>query len=310
MNREIESLRTPEERFEFLPYFPYAPNYVDPLPGFADLRMHYVDEGPKNAQDAYLCLHGEPDWAYLYRKMIPVFKATGARVVAPDFFGFGRSDKPVNLADYSYTFYRNSLVAFIEALELWNITLVCGDWGGILGLTLPMDMPERFKRLIVMNTALPVGEGGLHEDFLKWREFVGNLTDVPVPGVLACYCPGQVDLIDMVAYAAPFPDARYQAGVRRFPEMVPSDPGVDGIEQCRRARKFLSEQWQGESFMAIGMQDTGIGKPVMDELRAVIRGCPEPLELPHAGHFVQEAGEEVAIAALESFGIPLPAKPW
>jgi haloalkane dehalogenase len=308
LKASIESLRTPEERFAILPYFPYEPNYIDPLPGFSDLRMHYVDEGPKDAEDVYLCLHGEPDWSYLYRKMIPVFRASGARVVAPDFFGFGRSDKPVNLSDYTYTFHRESLIAFIEDLDLKNITLVCGDWGGILGLTLPMDMRDRFKRLIVMNTALPIGEGGLNEDFLKWREFVKQLNDVPVSGVLAVYCPGQVDLMDMVAYTAPFPDARYQAGVRRFPEMVPIDPGMDGIEQCKRARKFLSEEWAGESFMATGLQDTGLGKPVMDELSTVIRGCPKPMELPHAGHFVQEAGEEVAIAALKSFGIELPAE--
>jgi len=172
-----------------------------------------------------------------------------------------------------------------------------------------MEMPERFKRLVVMNTALPVGEG-LSDDFLMWKNYVGQLTDVPVPGVLGVFSPGQLDLMDMVAYAAPFPDQRYQAGVRRFPEMVPVDPGMDGVEQCIQAREFLSQKWTGESFMATGLLDTALGKTVMDELCSVIRGCPEPLELPHAGHFVQEAGEEVAIAALESFGIPLPEKPW
>jgi|SaaInlStandDraft_2_1057019.scaffolds.fasta_scaffold14730_4 pimeloyl-ACP methyl ester carboxylesterase len=305
MKTNIEALRTPEERFAVLPHFPYEPNYIDPLPGFADLRMHYVNEGPKDAEDVYLCLHGEPDWAYLYRKMIPVFKASGARVVAPDFFGFGRSDKPVNLSDYSFTFHRESLIAFIKELDLKNITLVCGDWGGILGLTLPMDMPDRFKRLIVMNTALPVGNG-LSEDFDMWKAFVGQLADVPVPGVMGVFCPSELDLMDMVAYAAPFPDARYQAGVRRFPAMVPVDPGMDGVEQCTRAREFLSEKWQGESFMATGLLDKALGKTVMDELCKVIRNCPDPLELPHAGHFVQEAGEEVAVAALKSFGIDLP----
>lgn len=302
MTAKIESLRTPDERFAVLPHFPFEPNYIDPLPGFGDLRMHYVDEGPKDAQDVYLCLHGEPDWAYLYRKMIPVFQRSGGRVIAPDFFGFGRSDKPISLSDYSYTFHRNSLISIIETLDLRNITLVCGDWGGILGLTLPMDMPERFKRLIVMNTALPVGNG-LSEDFEMWKAYVGQLTDVPVTGVLGVFCPGELDLMDMVAYAAPFPDARYQAGVRRFPAMVPVDPGMDGVEQCQRAREFLSQKWEGESFMATGLLDTALGKTVMDELNTVIRGCPKPLELPHAGHFAQEAGEEIAIAALKSFGI-------
>ncbi|MFT5418131.1 MAG: haloalkane dehalogenase, partial [Gammaproteobacteria bacterium] len=223
-------------------------------------------------------------------------------------FGFGRSDKPIADSDYTYSFHRETLTAFIRELDLTNITLVCGDWGGILGLTLPMEMPERFKRLIVMNTALPTGNG-LSDDFEMWKTFVAQFHDIPVPGVLAVFCPGGLDLMDMAAYAAPFPDARYQGGVRRFPQMVPVAPGMDGVEQCKRARKFLSEQWQGESFMATGLLDTALGKTVMDELRSVIRGCPEPLELPEAGHFVQESGEEIAIAALASFGIKVDLGP-
>ncbi len=297
----IEALRTPEERFSVLPHFPYEPHYLESLPGFDGLRLHYVDEGPEDADDIYLCLHGEPDWSYLYRKMIPVFRAGGGRVIAPDFFGFGRSDKPVADATYTYSFHRESLLAFIRALDLRNITLVGGDWGGILGLTLPMEMPDRFKRLIAMNTALPVGNG-LSDDFEMWKAFAGQFHDIPVPGVMGVFCPG-LDLMDMAAYAAPFPDARYQAGVRRFPQMVPVAPGMDGVEQCKRARAFLSTEWSGQSFMATGMQDTALGKTVMDELSTVVRGCPKPLELPHAGHFVQEAGEEVAVAALQSFGI-------
>jgi len=236
---KIEALRTPDERFAVLPHFPYEPHYVESLPGFSDLRLHYVDEGPKDAEDVYLCLHGEPDWGYLYRKMIPVFKASGGCVVAPDFFGFGRSDKPVADSDYSYSFHRETLLAFIRELDWTNITLVCGDWGGILGLTLPMEMPERFKRLMVMNTALPTGNG-LSEDFEMWESFAGTFHDTPVPGVLGVFCPRQLDLMDMAAYAAPFPDARYQAGVRRFPQMVPVAPGMDGVEQCKRAREYLS----------------------------------------------------------------------
>lgn len=298
----IETLRTPEDRFAVLPHFPYAPNYTEALDGFEGLRLHYVDEGPKDAQEVFLCLHGEPDWAYLYRKMIPVFASAGARVVAPDFFGFGRSDKPVDDGVYTFGFHRRTLIAFIEELNLQNITLVCGDWGGILGLTLPMDMPGRFKRLLPMNTALPVGKG-LSDDFLQWKAFAAQCHDIPIPGVLAVFCPGALDLMDMVAYAAPFPDARYQAGVRRFPQMVPVDEGMEGVDLCQRARAFLSTEWAGESFMATGLMDTALGKTVMDELRSVIRGCPEPLELPHAGHFVQESGEEVAVAALKSFDL-------
>ncbi len=151
----IEALRTPEERFVNLPGWSYAPHYVDDLPGYEGLRVHYVDEGPREAKQTFLCLHGEPSWAYLYRKMAPVFLESGARVVAPDFLGFGRSDKPVDDAVYSFKFHRDLLLAFIERLDLRNMTLVVQDWGGLLGLTIPVDMPERVARLLIMNTGFP-----------------------------------------------------------------------------------------------------------------------------------------------------------
>jgi pimeloyl-ACP methyl ester carboxylesterase len=296
----IEVLRTPEERFALLPNFPYPPSYTDSLEGFEGLRLHYVDAGSSDADDVFLCLHGEPTWSYLYRKMIPVFEASGGRVIAPDFFGFGRSDKPVNDADYTFSFHRNTLVALIEQLDLRNITLVCQDWGGILGLTLPMDMPERFKRLIVMNTALPVGEP-VSDGFAGWKAYAGSLQDIPVSGLMAMSCPGALDMMDIAAYAAPFPDASYQGGVRRFPQLVPVEPGMEGVVYCARARTFFNEQWSGKSFMACGSQDVVLGMPVMEELRSVIRGCPPIMEVPEAGHFVQEWGAPIARAALESF---------
>jgi len=157
MTQKLEALRTPEERFRMLPMFPFKPHYLEDLPGFDGLRLHYLDEGPSDARDTLLCRHGEPTWSYLYRKMLPVFTAAGGRVVAPDLFGFGRSDKPVRDADYGFDFHRDTLLSLIERLDLRRITLVVQDWVGILGLTLPMDMPERFSRLLVMNTALPVG---------------------------------------------------------------------------------------------------------------------------------------------------------
>ena len=298
----IESLRTPEERFSALPNFPYTPHYVDSLDGYAGLRLHYVDEGPANANDIYLCLHGEPTWSYLYRKMIPPLTAAGGRIVAPDLFGFGRSDKPVNDADITFAFHRNTLLRLIEHLDLRNITLVCQDWGGILGLTLPMDMADRFKRLLVMNTALPVGES-LGEGFAMWKAYAAQFRDIPVSGLLAASCPGALDWMDIAAYAAPFPDERYQAGVRRFPELVPVEPGMEGVSYCERARAFWADEWTGESFMAVGTQDPVLGLPVMEELRSTIVGCPRPLEIEEAGHFVQEWGEQVAVAALQHFGV-------
>ncbi len=300
MSPKFEALRTPEERFRTLPMFPYKPNYLEGLRGYEGLRLHFVDEGPRDASDTFLCIHGEPTWSYLYRKMIPVFTAAGGRVVAPDLFGFGRSDKPVRDADYSFDFHRDTLLRLVERLDLRRITLVVQDWGGILGLTLPMDTPERFSRLIVMNTALPVG-GSLGPGFAGWKSFASQFHDVPVAGLVALSSPGALNPFDAAAYDAPFPDASYKAGVRRFPQLVPIEPNMPGIAHCARAREFLSKEWRGKSFMAIGLRDPVLGKPVMEELRATIRGCPPALEVPEAGHFVQEWGEPIARAALASF---------
>jgi pimeloyl-ACP methyl ester carboxylesterase len=295
-------LRTPEERFAKLPFLPWAPRYLDGLRGYEGLRLHYLDEGPKDAREVFLCLHGEPTWAYLYRKMIPVFLAAGARVVAPDFFGFGRSDKPAEDAVYTYAFHRNTLLRFIEHLDLRNLTLVCQDWGGLLGLTLPMEMPERFARLLVMNTGIPIGKP-VSDGFAAWKAFAATYHDIPVAGLIALSSPGALNPYDAAAYDAPFPDASYKAGVRRFPQLVPVEQGMEGVAYGERARSFWANDWRGESFMAIGLRDPVLGKPVMEELRATIRGCPPPLEVPEAGHFVQEWGEPVARAALAAFGL-------
>ena len=158
-------LRTPPERFAALPGFPWRAHSHNDLPGYSGLTMSFLDEGPAHAP-VFLCLHGQPTWSYLYRRMIPHFLAAGSRVVVPDFFGFGRSDKPADDAIYTFDFHRNSLLAFIRALALTDVTLVVQDWGGLLGLTLPLEMPERFSRLIVMNTALPTGDVPLSKGFL------------------------------------------------------------------------------------------------------------------------------------------------
>lgn len=164
MNK-IEFVRTKKERFANLPGYDFRSNYVEDLPGYEGLRLHYLDEGDPNSKEVFLCLHGEPSWSYLYRKMIPVFVQAGGRVIAPDWFGFGKSDKPVNDSVYSFEFHRNSLIELIKKLALQNITLVCQDWGGILGLTVPMEMPKRFSRLIVMNTLLATGTFDLGPGF-------------------------------------------------------------------------------------------------------------------------------------------------
>ena len=298
----VESLRTPEERFALLPGYPYPPSYVDDLPGYERLRLAYVDAGPADAGTTFLCLHGEPTWGYLYRKMMPVFTEAGHRVVVPDLYGFGRSDKPVADDVYTFDFHRGSLLRLVERLDLRNVTLVCQDWGGILGLTLPMDLPGRFTRLLVMNTGLPIGEP-VSDGFAGWKAFAAAAPEIPVAGLIASDAAGATNAMDALAYDAPFPDDRYKAGVRRFPQLVPVEPGMDGIDTTKRARQFWSNDWPGESFMAVGLRDIVLGGPVMEQLRGLIRGCPEPMNLPEAGHFVQEYGEPVARAALKHFGL-------
>jgi haloalkane dehalogenase len=292
-------LKTPAERFADLPGFAWPAHSRGDLFGYAGLSMAYIDEGPKTAP-VFLCLHGQPTWSYLYRRMIPSLLAAGGRVVAPDFFGFGRSDKPADDAVYTFDFHRNSLLALVRALDLKDVTLVVQDWGGLLGLTLPMEMPERFSRLIVMNTALPTGDVPLGKGFLDWRAYCNSQPDMPVGRLMARACP-HLSPAETAAYDAPYPDASYKAGVRRFPNLVPEFVDSEGAAIGRAAREFWRHTWTGQSVMAIGMTDPVLGPPVMRALHRDIRGCPPPLEFAEAGHFVQEWGEQVAPAALAAF---------
>src|ERR1700680_2302207 len=272
----MEALRTLDARFADLPGFPFKPHFVDSLPGFPGLRMHWIDEGPRDAGHVFLCLHGEPTWSYLYRRMIPVFVAAGNRVVAPAFSGFARPNKPVDEAVYTFDFHRRSVIAFIETLNLGRVTLVCQDWGGLLGLTVPMDMPDRFDRLLVMNTALATGDAPLTEGFVAWRAWVNANPDLHAGRLLKRTCPHLSDA-EAAAYDAPFPDARSKAGVRPFPTLVPDRPDPPGAELSRRGRAWWRDQWRGRSFMAIGAADPVLGEPGMVRLAATIRGCPPPL---------------------------------
>jgi pimeloyl-ACP methyl ester carboxylesterase len=295
-----EALRTPDERFTGLPGHEFEPRYLDDLEGFDGLRLHYLDEGPADATETFLCLHGQPTWSYLYRKMIPVFTAAGHRAVAPDFFGFGRSDKPVDEAVYSFDFHRRTVLALIERLDLRHLTLVAQDWGGLIGLTVPMAMPDRFDRLLLMNTILGTGDLPLSQGFLEWRAWCRRHPDMDVAALMGRACP-PLSAQERQAYAAPFPDVSYKAGVRRFPDLVPEHPDDPGAELSRQARLWLAREWAGESFFAIGARDPVLGPPAMRYLRRFVRNSPEPLVLAEAGHFVQEWGEEVAAAALAAF---------
>ena len=294
----IDALRTPDERFSDLPDFAFAPHYREDLPGYEGLRLHYLDEGPADGP-VVLCLHGQPSWCFLYRRMIPVFTAAGCRVLAPDWFGFGRSDKPTDDAVYTWDFHHGTMLAFVEAMQLQRITLVCQDWGGVLGLTLPVTHPALIDNLLVMNTALAVGARPT-QGFLEWLDFVKNTPDFDVARLMKRSIPGATDEV-VAAYAAPFPDVRYKAGVRTFPLLVPIEPEMDGASVSQKAAGFWSTKFEGKSLMAVGVQDPVLGMPVMKMMQQLIRGCPEPIVLEEAGHFVQEAGEPIARAAVEAF---------
>lgn len=294
----IEFVRTPHERFEDFPNWPWKSSFAEDLPSYEAMRMAYLDEGPKDAQ-VFLCLHGQPTWGYLYRKMIPVFLDTGARVVVPDLFGFGQSDKPVNEAVFTFNFHRNSLMELIERLDLNRVTLVCQDWGGLLGLTIPQDMSERFERLLVMNTVLGLG-GGATEGFEAWKTFHREDPDYDMAALMRRYAPNLSDA-EAAAYAAPFPGSEFRAGVRRFPELVMTEPDMEGVDISKRAARWFGSQWRGESFMAVGMKDVLITPRLMERMREILCVSREPLLLPEAGHFVQESGDIVARAALTAW---------
>ena len=293
-------LRTPEERFAGLPGWPYAPLFFEPADGGP--RMDYVDQGPRDAAVTALCLHGNPSWGYLYRHMVPVFTAAGLRVVVPDLIGCGRSDKPVDDGPgpnwHSFDHHRQSLVQLGEGLGLRNILLVVQDWGGLLGLTLPLAWPERFTRLLVMNTGL--GTGTVTEGFRQWRAYSNSQPDLAVGKLMKRSMPHLSDA-EIAAYDAPFPDARHKAALRAFARMVPDADDAPGAAISREAALFWQQRWQGDSFMAIGMQDPVLGPPAMLALHRQIRGCPPPLEVAEGGHFLQEWGAPIARAALAHF---------
>ncbi|TFZ04953.1 tRNA adenosine(34) deaminase TadA [Ramlibacter rhizophilus] len=295
-----DALRTPEERFRDLPGYPWAPHYLSDLRSLGGLRLHYLDEGPRDAPLTWLCLHGNPAWSYLYRRMVPAFVEAGHRVVAPDLVGFGKSDKPKREDAHRFDWHRQVLLEFVERLDLQDVVLVVQDWGGLLGLTLPMEQPRRWRGLLVMNTTLATGEEPLSPGFLAWREMCARNPEFGVGRLFARGNP-HLSAEECAAYDAPFPDRGHRAALRAFPPMVPQQPDDEGAAVSRRARSFWSTQWSGESLMVVGAQDPVLGLPVMEALRRHIRGCPPPRVIDEAGHFVQEHGEAIAREALDHF---------
>lgn len=283
-----------------MPDWPYSPHYTEIDDGVgATLRVHHVDEGPPDAAPV-LCMHGEPSWGFLYRHMIPVLGAAGHRVVVPDLVGFGRSDKPVRKEDYTYRRHIEWMTAWLHTLDLRDITLVCQDWGGLIGLRLATAEPDRFARIVVANTGLPIGDGRISEGFLRWQRF-SQETEVFDSGVVVAMGT-TTDLSDEVvaAYNAPFPDQSYTAGARTFPMLVPTSPD-DPESASNRAAWEVLERWEKPLLTAFSDADpiTAGGEAVFQRKVPGAQG-QRHVTIEGAGHFLQEdRGPELAHAVDE-----------
>ena len=282
----MEAYRTPDERFVGLPGFPFAPRYL----AQDGLRMHYLEEG---AGDPVLLLHGEPSWAFLYRKLIPPL-ADVARVVAPDYFGFGRSDKPIRLEDYSYDFHYASVERFADELDLRAATVVVQDWGGPIGLRLAVEHPERVARLVILNTGIGAGRAPSPE-WLRFREFMRRVGNDIVPGQLvrlSCVTELAEDVVE--AYNAPFPTPESKAGVVAFPELVPTEAEHPSAPKMLEVRAAL-ERWEKPSLVLFSDSDPIFSPAAAERLAARIPGAGPAEIIAGAGHFLQEdRGEEIA----------------
>jgi haloalkane dehalogenase len=282
----MESYRTPDERFEGLPGYSFAPRYVEQ----DGLRMHYVEEGDG---DPVLLLHGEPTWAFLYRRIVPEL-APVARVVAPDYFGFGRSDKPTRIQDYSYDFHYGSVQLLADELDLREATVVVQDWGGPIGLRLAVEHPERVARLVILNTGVGAG-GAPSPEWLRFREFMRRVGDEIVPGQLvrlSCVTELPDDVAD--AYNAPFPTPESKAGVLAFPELVPTEIEHPSTAKMLEVRAAL-ERWEKPALVLFSDSDPIFSPAAAERLAAAIPGAGPAEIVAGAGHFLQEdKGEEIA----------------
>ena len=298
----MKVLRTPDERFENLPDFPFEPHYLNiEDQDLGGLRIHYLDEGPGDAP-TILCLHGEPSWSFLYRKMIPVFTAAGYRVVAPDLPGFGRSDKPADRNDFSYSKHVQWMREWLEAVGLENITLLGQDWGGLIGLRLLAEKPDLFLRFSLSNTGLPTGDQGVSEAFERWRQFSQNDPEFDCGIIVNQFGRGSLSEDEIAAYRAPFPSNDYKEGARQFPILVPTSPDDPASEENRRAWSVLMA-WEKPALMCFSDND-----PITNGAdRPFLKLVPGTRNQPHitlkGSHFIQEEdGETWASAVVEWIG--------
>jgi haloalkane dehalogenase len=279
----MKLLRTPNERFKGLPGYPFKPHYAE----VEGVRIHYVDEG-HNDRETVLMMHGEPSWSYLYRKMIPVVVESGYRVIAPDLVGFGKSDKPAEMSDYSYQKHVSWMSGLITLLDLRNITLACQDWGGLIGLRIAAEHEERFKRICVSNTGLPAGKGKPSEAFLVWREYSQKTPDFNIGEIVNRACLNKLEPEVIAAYDAPFPDDSYKAGARIFPALVSISPDDPAVPANLKAWEVFS-RWEKPFLTAFSDSDpiTQGGDAYFQKTIPGAKGMKHTT-IMSAGHFVQE----------------------
>jgi len=291
----MKALRTPDACFENLPDYSFEPHYlmVEDDEG-GELRVHYLDEGPADA-DPVLLLHGEPSWCYLYRKMIPILVAAGHRVIAPDLVGFGRSDKPDKRDDYTYKRHVGWMQSLLDQLQLDGITLVCQDWGGLIGLRLVAENTQKFSRVIAANTMLPTGDHNPGEAFEQWKKFSQQVPEFNSGDIIKGGTTTELPQAVIDAYNAPFPDERYKEGARQFPTLVPASTDNPATQANREAWKVLGA-WDKPFLTAFSDSD-----PIMaggDKLmQKLIPGCKGQAHttIKNGGHFLQEdQGETLA----------------
>ena len=296
----MEVLRTPDACFDALADYPFAPHYLDiaDADGTA-LRMHFVDEGPRDSAPILL-MHGEPSWSYLYRKFVPPLAAHGHRVVAPDLIGFGKSDKPAARADYTYERHVAWMSAWLTQTDLKDITLFCQDWGGLIGLRLVAAFPDRFARVIIANTGLPIGTGW-SEGFKAWLDFSQKVESFPTGFIVNGGCMRDLSDTEKTAYDAPFPDERYKEGARQFPMLVPITPEHGSVAENKAAWAAL-EKFNKPVLTCFSDSDavTKGGE------RKFIETVPGAADQPHviiagAGHFLQEDKPDELVTLIENF---------
>jgi haloalkane dehalogenase len=295
-------LRTPDKCFTQLSNFPFQPHYLEIQdPDLGPLRIHYLDEGPRQGE-VILCLHGEPSWSYLYRKMIPLFTAAGLRVLAPDLVGFGRSDKPAARSDYTYAKHVKWIGDWLEAVGVGQVTLLGQDWGGLIGLRMVAENPARFARISLSNTGLPTGDQSFGEAFQRWRRFSQTDPEFDIGFIVNLFGRGSLSAQEVAAYRAPFPDDSYKAGARQFPLLVPTTADDPAAEDNRRAWKQLM-QWDKPVLLCFSDSDPitqGADKPFL-QLVPGTRG--QPHRTLKGRHFIQEEdGESWARAVIAWIG--------